>query len=250
MTMTTDPELELFPVALLPRSRDAIAQYEWLTSRLVAAGYATALLALHMRALQGDPDLASLFRSPEALADVGVAAERYAIATAADRVRASASAVADFKRAIAEQLAAIEGHELQAAARRYLEILGERERKRAAEVAAAEQARAILELAAAEEREKARAERERLASEQAAAEERVKSAVAIAETIKAQYTTSRRQWLAGELQATTASELKVRIGGRRAKYDVQFLLSVLPNCTIDEVNAIGEAIAEAEANPS
>lgn len=170
MTKKSDhnAELALFPVALIPKSRDTVAMYEFLTSRLDAPGYAFGLLALHARALMGDADLAALFRSPEALSDVAIAAERYA---AADRAAASASAVAKYKRAIAEQLAAVDGHELQTDARRYLEVLVASDRERTAEQRRAEQDRITAEQAAAEKQAVEEAERKRLADEATRARE-------------------------------------------------------------------------------
>lgn len=170
MTKKSDlnAELALFPVALIPKSRDTVAMYEFLTSRLDAAGYASGLLALHARALMGDGELAALFRSPEALSDVAIAAERY---VAADRAAASASAVAKYKRAIAEQLAAVDGHELQTDARRYLEVLVARDREHAAEQRRAEQDRIAAEQAATEQAAAWQAERKRLADEAKRAKE-------------------------------------------------------------------------------
>lgn len=214
--MTDNPESLLFPNAILPRSRDTIAQYEFLTSRLGAADYASKLLTLHQRSLASDAELASLLRSPEALDDVHTAAGRYAAAgeretIASAQQRAGRAARDNYKRAIAEQLAGADGHELQGAARAYLEQQASRDRAAAVERERAEQQRAAAERAAAEKRAAEQAERERLAS---AAEQACRRARGLADRRANELEATRRA-----LAATVAERIRhhklstLRIGG-------------------------------------
>lgn len=255
MTNLEAAERELFPVALVARSRDTVAAYEFHTSRLGAAGYASGLAVLHARALQGDAELAAMFRSPEALADVGIAAERFAT-PAHDRepigvacARASAAAIASYKKAISEQLAGAEGHELAAVARRYLEAIAAEARAQAAERDRAEAARAAAEQAEAEQRAKAQAEREKLFAEQAEAAKQARSAEAAAAAATRAYADTCRRRLAAELQAARVKTLRLRIGGTGGKYGIPELLAALPRLSLAEINAVAEALEAAEGEP-
>jgi hypothetical protein len=146
-------ECLLFPTEIQPVSGDALVAYRWHTERLNVVGYGDALAVVHRRSIRTYDALATCCRSQEALQDVTVAAADVASRIMKDQAQASAAAVRDYKRTIAAQLATVDGHELQPAARVYVAAIARGERLDAARArhehhAAAEQAR--LEAAARE----------------------------------------------------------------------------------------------------
>jgi hypothetical protein len=173
---TTDPagaEARLFPTSITPTGADAISAYAWLTQRLAPHGYGDALAALHARSIATHPELAAIFRSPEAVEDVGVAAMQAAASTGTPRDVAAAEARERYKRAIAKQLAEFNGHVLSAPAKAFLADRAARDRAEADRLAAIEAERAAAEQAAAEERAAKLAEAARLAEVARAADAEV-----------------------------------------------------------------------------
>lgn len=105
----------VFPTAATPRTADLIAQYTFFTGRFGTVGYGADCASLHGRAVNDNPELAAMLRSPECLEDIDRNAARLATPAhhletheAAQR-RAAKLAVEVYKGAIARQLAEIDG---------------------------------------------------------------------------------------------------------------------------------------------
>jgi hypothetical protein len=158
-------EAALFPADVTIVSADVLAAYMHHTSRFGRASYWQSLATLHARSLASSPVLAALCRAPEALEDCAAAAASLAHPqTPAESIadaqrRESVSAITRFKRAIASQLAARDGHELQIAAQVVLDAFAAEDAAAAAAVEAQREFDRQRAIAEAAERERQAAER-------------------------------------------------------------------------------------------
>jgi hypothetical protein len=252
---------QLFPSANAPTNADTLASYVFHTGRFGSLGYDGRMADLHARSLESDPDLARMLRSREAIEDCGIAAEHRAHpshpleSTADASRRANGEAQKRYRRAIAEQLAALVGHELRAAAKVYLAGCAAAEREQAERQAAIAREKSAADEAAAEKLAAERAERARLAAvsseaktralefEHARDRERMSARLAIAEAVAARIlhhglTEIRLNDGLYDVSNLATSGGEFGIGGG---HGIRFLLAV--NDAIDRLEAAAEARA-------
>jgi len=244
LTFAAAEEL-LFPTAVEPVSADTVALFAFHIGRFVLAGYGDALAALHARSLATHPELAWCCRQASSLEDAGNAAAQFAPRLAQDPAVAADAAVAKFKRTIAEQLAAADGHELQHAARVVLAGLDAAVREEAERAAAAEREQAAAAEQAAAEQAAKRAEAERLRADTAAAEEASRSADAIAAAVRENYRASRARRLVAELEVSGIATLRIPGGRMRGTYGVRDLIFAVAAMSLEQLVAVEAALSAA-----
>jgi colicin import membrane protein len=253
MTRTRNPEpltveaaTELvFPSALVPISTDTRSEYAFQTGRFVLVGYGDSLAGLHLRALVSYPELAMCCRQTTALEDVANAGAQFAPRIGQDPAAAADAARAKYQRSIAEQLAAADGHELQHAARVFLDGLAAADRAAAERQAAAAEAERIererVAAAAEQAAKRAAAERERVA----AAEQAATTAEAVSAATRENHRVTRARWLAAELEASGIATLRIPSGPMRGRYGQRDLILALPTMSLEQISAVEAALSDA-----
>jgi hypothetical protein len=234
---------------LTPVPSDAIQAYAWHSGRIPSITFGAAMAKLHARSLTSYPTLAMLFRSSDALDDVGAAAAQHAhpqhhLEThAAAGARAASIARTAYQSVITRQLADAPGHELGAAARALVAADDLAQRLAAAKQRHEEHARIAAEVAIAEQRAA-----ERAAQEARDAEEDAQALAIELARIGAQADDERRRigivvQLRRRLRSTTATRLQVGT----SVYAPRDLAAGVRDFSIDRCTAYLEALDRAES---
>ncbi len=239
----------VFSTEIQPLTADVIVTYETLTRRTEAMGYDRAMAGYHARAVVSHPLLASCFRTSECLADIrgaamiGVGPSDERETHFAAGARAASASVERYRIAIAAQLAAVDGHELQGAARSLLGAVTLALRLDAARQCHEQYAAAELERVNAERRAAARGVIAQTVARVREAQAAATDAAAKAAQTAAQYRLARADALSERLKLSGLTDL--RTGEHGGIYGVDDLAATVRGMSIESLAKFELALEQA-----